>query len=116
MKDMTFEKALSDLEHIVEKLEKGGLSLNESLSLFEKGVKLARYLRDELEKAEKKIEILLKDEKGGVKRAAFDLEDAEDSGGADEREAAEEEKDDSGGKKTRTRASKKEGGDDTLPF
>jgi len=116
MKDMTFEKALSDLEHVVEKLEKGGLSLNESLSLFERGVKLARYLRDELEKAEKKIEILLKDEKGGVKRAAFDLEAAEDLGAAEEAEDADDKKDDAAGKKTRTKAPKKEGGDDTLPF
>lgn len=73
MTSMSFEKALEDLENIVEKLEKGGLSLNESLSLFEKGVKLARYLRDELEKAEKKVEILLKDEKGEIKEEPFDL-------------------------------------------
>jgi exodeoxyribonuclease VII small subunit len=116
MKDITFEKALTDLEHIVEKLEKGGLSLNESLSLFEKGVRLARFLRDELEKAEKKIEILLKDEKGGIKRAAFDLEAAEDLGAEAEEENAEEDKEESGAKKTRTKGPKKEGGDDTLPF
>jgi exodeoxyribonuclease VII small subunit len=116
MKDITFEKALTDLEHIVEKLEKGGLSLNESLSLFEKGVGLARFLRDELEKAEKKIEILLKDEKGGTKRAAFDLEAAEGLG-AEAEEIAEEDKEEGGAKKTRTKGSKKEGGgDDTLPF
>jgi len=47
----SFEKALEDLEKIVEKLEKGGLSLSESLSQFEKGVQLARFLREELEKA-----------------------------------------------------------------
>ena len=117
MKDITFEKALTDLEHIVEKLEKGGLSLNESLSLFEKGVRLARFLRDELEKAEKKIEILLKDEKGGIKRAAFDLEAAEGLGAEAEEEIAEEDKEESGVKKTKTKGPKKEGGDDdTLPF
>jgi len=79
MTNLSFEKALADLEHIVEKLEKGGLALNESLALFEKGVKLARFLREELAKAEKKIEILLKDEKGGVKREGFKLEEEEDS-------------------------------------
>ena len=73
MTTTSFEKALEDLESIVEKLEKGGLSLNESLSLFEKGVKLARYLRDELEKAEKKVEILLKDEKGEIKEEPYEL-------------------------------------------
>lgn len=74
MKELSFEKALEELEQIVEKLEKGGLSLNESLSLFEQGVKLARFLREELEKAEKKVEILLKDEKGEVKKEPFRLE------------------------------------------
>ncbi len=74
---MNFEKALTELEGIVEKLEKGGLALNESLALFEKGVKLARYLRTELEKAEKKIDILLKDEKGQVKEEPFELDKAE---------------------------------------
>lgn len=73
MTTTSFEKALEDLENIVEKLEKGELSLNESLALFERGVKLARYLRDELEKAEKKVEILLKNEKGEIKEKPFDL-------------------------------------------
>jgi len=73
MSEPGFEKSLAELEDIVEKLEKGGLALNDSLKLFEKGVKLARFLREELEKAEKKIEILLKNEKGEVKEEAFDL-------------------------------------------
>jgi len=74
MTSLSFEKALSDLEGIVQKLEKGGLSLNESLALFEKGVKLAKYLREELGKAEKKVEILLKDDKGEVRKEPFDLD------------------------------------------
>ncbi|MDH4217546.1 MAG: exodeoxyribonuclease VII small subunit [Candidatus Aminicenantes bacterium] len=77
MNEPSFEKALSELERIVEKLEKGGLALNESLALFEKGVKLARFLREELEKAEKKIDILLKDEKGEIKEKPFQLEEEE---------------------------------------
>lgn len=84
MSEMSFEKALEDLEKVVEKLEKGGLSLNESLSLFEKGVKLAKFLREELEKAEKKVEILLKDEKGQVKAEPFQPEGEEDTGEQDE--------------------------------
>jgi exodeoxyribonuclease VII small subunit len=64
MTGLSFEKALADLEGIVQKLEKGGISLNESLALFEKGVKLTKYLREELSKAEKKVEILLKDDQG----------------------------------------------------
>jgi len=78
MTTLSFEKALEDLEKIVEKLEKGGLSLSESLSIFEKGVKLARFLREELEKAEKKVKILLKDEKGEVREEPFDLDKEED--------------------------------------
>lgn len=73
MKNLSFEKALEELESIVTKLEEGGLSLDESLALFEKGVKLARYLREELQKAEKKVEILLKDEKGEMKAGLFEL-------------------------------------------
>jgi exodeoxyribonuclease VII small subunit len=83
MTPVNFEKALADLEAAVDKLEEGGLSLNESLSLFEKGVKLARYLREELGKAEKKVEILLKDEKGEVRAEPFAVEgetDAESPG------------------------------------
>lgn len=75
MTNLSFEKALADLEQIVAKLEKGGIPLNESLTLFEKGVKLARFLRGELEKAEKKVEILLKDEKGEIRAEDFEPEE-----------------------------------------
>jgi len=90
MSELSFEKALEELEKIVEKLEKGGLSLNESLSLFEKGVKLAKFLRGELEKAEKKVEILLKDEKGQVKAESFQLEGKEEPGSEDQGETPDE--------------------------
>ena len=73
MTNTGFEKALADLEEVVAKLEKGGTPLNESLALFEKGVKLAKFLRAELDKAERKVEILLKDEKGAVRAEDFDL-------------------------------------------
>jgi len=77
MTAISFEKALADLEQTVAKLEKGGIPLTESLALFEKGVKLARFLRGELDKAERKVEILLKDGKGGVKAEDFELDDDE---------------------------------------
>jgi exodeoxyribonuclease VII small subunit len=79
MSEQSFEKALTELEDIVDKLEKGGLALNESLALFEKGVKLAKFLRGELGRAEKKIDILLKDEKGEVKEEPFELEEGDSS-------------------------------------
>jgi exodeoxyribonuclease VII small subunit len=88
MTNLTFEKALADLEQIVAKLEKGGISLNESLALFEKGVKMSRFLRGELDKAERKVEILLKDDKGRLKAEDFETEtgggegEGEDGGNA----------------------------------
>ena len=86
----SFEKALAELEQIVAKLEKGGLALNESLALFEKGVKLARFLRDDLDRAEKKVEILLKNDKGETKRAPFKLDDEdEEEEGEDEEDGGE---------------------------
>jgi len=120
-KELNFEQALAELEKAVEKLETGGLSLSESLALFEKGVKLARFLRAELDKAEKKVEILLKDEKGEVHAEPFDVD--EDAGDAHEGEEGGEGEGEAGGtgapsKKARSRTARKksEGGDDTLPF
>jgi len=80
MTNLTFEKALAELEQTVAKLEKGGISLNESLALFEKGVKMSRFLRAELDKAERKVEILLKDEKGNLKAEDFEAEPDDDAG------------------------------------
>jgi exodeoxyribonuclease VII small subunit len=84
MTEKNFEKALADLEKIVKKMEEGGLSLNESLALFEKGVKLARFLRSELDKAEKKIEILLKNERGEIKEEPFTLSEEESESSEDD--------------------------------
>ena len=83
MTNMTFEKALAELEQIVAKLEKGGVALADSLALFEKGVKLTRFLRAELDKAERKIEILLKDEKGALRTEDFEAAEAGKDDGED---------------------------------
>lgn len=61
-KDLNFEEAINRLQEIVDKLEAGGLSLDESLGKFTEGVKLVKFCNKELNKAEKKIEIVLKDE------------------------------------------------------
>lgn len=90
-KEMNFEKALAELEQIVAKLEKGGLALNESLALFEKGIKLTRFLRSELDKAEKKIEILLRDEKGELQARDFIPEDLNASALEEDQDEDEEE-------------------------
>ena len=64
--EKTFESSLSELEQIVERLESGELSLDDSLELFEKGVKLARECRSRLQEAERRIEILMKDDDGNL--------------------------------------------------
>ena len=55
-----FEDCLQQLEKIVEQLERGDLSLEQSLKLFEDGVRLSSACRQELEAAEGKVEILMK--------------------------------------------------------
>lgn len=62
----TFEKKLEQLEEIVQSLEEGTTTLDESLKAFEKGIKLSRVCHEELNRAEKRIEVLLK-ENGEVK-------------------------------------------------
>lgn len=75
MEEIKFEEALKRLEAIVEKLEEGNLALEESLEHFEEGVKLVRLLADKLARAEKRVEILLKDEEGVLKAKPFPVED-----------------------------------------
>jgi exodeoxyribonuclease VII small subunit len=70
--EKTFESALGELELIVQQLEQGDLDLEESLKLFEKGVKLSRECRDRLAKAERRIEILLKDANGELALKDFE--------------------------------------------
>ena len=60
----TFEQALQQLEQIVQKLEKGELPLEESLALYEDGIRLSRLCHGKLEEAEGRIELLLKDARG----------------------------------------------------
>lgn len=60
----TFEQALAQLEQIVQKLERGELPLEESLKLYEEGVRLSRLCHGKLEEAEGRIEVMLKDARG----------------------------------------------------
>lgn len=64
MKEVKFEEAMQELEMIAKELEKGDLTLEESVSKFEEGMKLSKQCNTIIEEAEKKISILLqKDEK-----------------------------------------------------
>jgi exodeoxyribonuclease VII small subunit len=62
--DKKFESALEELEQVVEQLESGELSLEDSLSAFEKGVGLVRFCNQKLNDVEKKIEMLVRDKEG----------------------------------------------------
>jgi len=63
----SFEEAISELEIIVEKLEKGELTLEESLDYFQKGIELSKYCSQKLDEVEKKISILIENEEGNIK-------------------------------------------------
>lgn len=62
-----FEDSIKELEKIVESLEKGDCGLSESLDLFEKGIKLSKECSDMLDKAEKRVSVLINGEKQDFK-------------------------------------------------
>ena len=64
-KNQTFEDALSRLETLVEKMESGDGTLDQSLEWFEEGMNLIESCRQELESAEQKVKELIKDSEGG---------------------------------------------------
>ena len=72
MAEKKFETALTRLEEIVNELEKGELPLEQSLKLFEEGIKLARLCGSRLEEAERKVEVLLKDKAGALVKRPFE--------------------------------------------
>jgi exodeoxyribonuclease VII small subunit len=75
---MDFERSLAELEEIVEKLEQGDLSLEDSLKHFERGVQLTRACQTALKQAEQKVEILMR--RSGAdpfETAPFDASDDE---------------------------------------
>jgi exodeoxyribonuclease VII small subunit len=67
----TFEASLEALEKIVRQLESGDLPLEKSLELFEQGIRLSRECQERLSQAERRIEILLRDNQGRPVAAAF---------------------------------------------
>lgn len=74
-KSQTFEEMIEELESIVETLEKGEIPLDESVTLFEKGVKLSGKCHSRLDKAEQKITMLTENEDGTVTASAFEGEE-----------------------------------------
>lgn len=66
-----FETAIGELEQVVEQLESGDLSLEDSLAAYEKGVGLAKLCYQRLNEVEKKIELLVKDKEGKLQLAPY---------------------------------------------
>ena len=66
-----FEDSLKQLETIVNQLEKGDLPLEESIKLFEEGIRLSSACKEELDAAEGKVQVLLKQRDGSLKPEPF---------------------------------------------
>lgn len=75
-KTFQFEDSLSKLEHLVEQMEDGDFSLEESLKAFEEGIKLTRECQQELKKAEQKVQMLIQ-KNGELDSVPFAAEDLE---------------------------------------
>jgi exodeoxyribonuclease VII small subunit len=71
MSDLKFEECLQRLEQIVSALESGKLPLEESLKVFEEGIALSRHCARYLDEAERRIEVLAKDESGELAARPF---------------------------------------------
>ena len=70
-KDMNFEDTMKKLEEIANELEKGDLDLDTSVTKFEEGMKISKECSEMLEKAEKKITMLIKGENGELAEENF---------------------------------------------
>lgn len=71
----SFEDALSEIKVIIEKLEGGNLSLEESLTVFERGIELLTFCYRKLGEVQKKVEILVEGTDGEILQKEFDLEE-----------------------------------------
>ncbi|MBA1337021.1 MAG: hypothetical protein HPY66_3457 [Firmicutes bacterium] len=70
----SFEDAMERLEELVKELEDGELTLDASLERFEEGIKLYRYCMQKLEEIENKVEVIMNDQNGDLKRLSLDTE------------------------------------------
>ena len=72
VKKKTFETALKELEEIVREMESGDLSLEDAVRKYEAGIKQSKFCLDLLDKTEKKISLLTKDNDGNLKEDIFE--------------------------------------------
>lgn len=82
----SFEASLEALEQIVQQLESGDLPLEKSLELFEQGIRLSRECQERLSQAERRIEVLLRDNQGRPVVAAYNEANQTNDNGAAENE------------------------------
>jgi exodeoxyribonuclease VII small subunit len=86
----SFESSLASLEKVVRELERGDLPLEKSLDLFEQGVRLSRECQERLNEAERRIEVLLRDNEGRTLLGAFESEEFPAADDEDESEETDE--------------------------
>jgi len=80
MAEKKFEEAMKRLEDIVQSLESGDLSLEDSLEIFEEGMKLSRLCSKRLEEAEQKVTQLVKKSDGTYSQEPFETDEDEETG------------------------------------
>ncbi|SMO40190.1 exodeoxyribonuclease VII small subunit [Melghirimyces algeriensis] len=75
--ELSFEEAMERLEEVVNNLESGNVPLEESIRLFEEGMKLSRYCGTKLEKLEQQVELLVRENEGWIKKPFQPEEDGD---------------------------------------
>jgi exodeoxyribonuclease VII small subunit len=83
-KELKFEEALDQLDHIVRKLESGDLPLDEAIKIFEEGTRLRKFCEEKLKETERRVEMIIKEKlpaKKGEKPAVMDFKNG--SSGSD---------------------------------
>ena len=71
MSKVSFEKAMGELEEIVQKLENGSLNLDESIDVYQKGIELSQFCAKKLDEAERKVTMLVQDKSGNLLEVPF---------------------------------------------
>ena len=79
MAEKKFEEAMKRLEDIVKNLESGDLSLEESLGIFEEGMKLVSFCSQKLEEAERKVTMLVKESNGKYTHQPFEIKEKDET-------------------------------------
>ena len=78
MAQQKFEDAMKRLEDVVQSLESGELSLQDTLQIFEEGMKLVSFCSKKLEEAEQKVTMLIKESNGKYTHQPFDMKGADE--------------------------------------